>query len=134
MRRTVLIVDDDPAIVSMLQLSFEHEGFTVRTASSGWEGLKMARAWQPDLIVLDLVLPDLDGFIVCEALKNHRTTHSIPVLALTGLCSHFSYLTALEAGVDGYLAKPYDLEEMLATANQLLQRSESTAGSSAGKH
>lgn len=121
MSKTILIVDDDPGVRSLLQTSFGKTNFSVQTAENGSDALRKAQATRPDLILLDLVLPDMDGFSVCESLKKHRQTRSIPILVLSGLGNELCCLTALECGADGYIAKPFHLPHLITQVNKLLQ-------------
>lgn len=123
MPKFILIVDDDPGVLSLLRISFEDADFTVETAANGLEALEKAHAKHPDLILLDLMLPEMDGFTVCDLLKKDRNTRRIPILALTGLCSEIARLTLLESGADGCITKPFQLEYVLAQVNDLLERS-----------
>src|SRR4051812_33785005 len=103
---TVLLVDDDPDMLELLNHNFRNAGFTVATAANGMEGLHRARRILPDIIVLDLLLPDLDGISVCEILRKQPSTASIPILMLTAVAGQLSRLAGLEAGADAYLTKP----------------------------
>jgi DNA-binding response OmpR family regulator len=115
----ILVVDDDPDLLELLRLGFEGAGFSVITAANGPDALQQARS-QPDLIVLDLVLPELDGFTVCQTLKRDRATASIPIIMLTGLTSQLSRLAGLECGADDYLRKPVTVAELVASVRTLL--------------
>ena len=119
---TLLYVDDDEVILRAYSWVFERAGFTVRTATTGRDALRLAAAAKPDLIVLDIRLPDLDGYEVCRRLKAEPATAAIPVLHLSA-----AYVTSearahgLEGGADGYLVKPVDARELLATVRSLLR-------------
>lgn len=117
MRKKLLLVEDNTELMELLRLGLKDAGFTVHTASDGVQALRKARAILPDAIVLDLVLPELDGFEVCQALKKDRATAAIPVVVLTGLSSQFTRYAGMEAGADDYLTKP-------VTAGQLTLRIE----------
>jgi len=119
----ILVVDDDANLVELLGLSFEEAGYSIVSAANGTEALKQARSCRPDLIVLDVLLPDLDGFTVCETLRKDRATASIPILMLTGLASEFNRLVGLESGADDYVTKPVSIKEILSRSNALLHRS-----------
>lgn len=120
MQKKILVVDDNSQLVDMLRLGFKEAGFTVRTAQTGPEALKKARSFVPDLVLLDLVLPEVDGFAVCEILKKTRETASIPIIVLTGLSSQLSRFAGLESGADVYLTKPFKFDTLLEKANALL--------------
>jgi len=127
----ILVVDDDPDLLGLLSQSFEGAGFSVITAANGPDALKQAQS-QPDLIVLDLVLPELDRFTVCQTLKRDRATASIPIIMLTGLTSQLSRLAGLECGANDYLRKPVTVEELVAKIRTLLGRSANGQSASLG--
>ena len=120
MQKKILVVDDDPDQREVICSSLKEAGFDIGTATNGIEGLKMARAGSPDLIVLDVMMPDMDGFAVCVTLREDDATASIPVLMLTGLCSYISQLTGLESGATDYLVKPFKPEQLLSKVEALL--------------
>ena len=115
MRKKLLIVEDNTELLELLRLGFKEAGFSVSTAANGLDALKKARAASPDLILLDLVLPELDGFAVCEALRRGADTSAIPIIMLTGLTSEFTRYAGMDSGADEYVMKP-------ATTQQLLPR------------
>jgi two-component system response regulator RpaA len=121
--QTILVVDDDPGLVELLSLSFEHAGFAVIAAANGIAALKQARSHRPDLILLDLVLPEMDGFTVCETLRKDPATASIPIIMLTGLTSQFNRLSGLDCGANDYVTKPVTLDELLPKIRALLSHS-----------
>ncbi|MGB7749471.1 MAG: response regulator [Verrucomicrobiia bacterium] len=124
MRRKVLVVEDDPDQLEVTRLSLKAAGFAIGTAANGVEALKKARTVSPDLILLDVMMPGMDGFVVCETLRDDPATASIPVLMLTGLCSHISQLVAFDAGATDYLIKPFVPEELVSKVENLLRRAE----------
>lgn len=113
MRKKLLIVEDNTELLELLRLSFKHAGFLVSTAANGLEALKKARSVSPDLILLDLVLPELDGFAVCEALRRGEDTSATPIIMLTGLTSEFTRYAGMESGADEYVTKPVSPDELL---------------------
>jgi DNA-binding response OmpR family regulator len=119
----ILVVDDDPDLLELLKMSLEGAGFSVITAMNGLEALESARSARPppDLILLDLVLPEMDGFTICEILRKDRTTAAIPVILLTGLTSQFNRLAGLESGANDYVTKPVNPDELLARIRALLR-------------
>jgi len=123
----ILVVDDDPGLVELLRVSFEQAGFTVIAATNGIAALQQARSHRPDLIVLDLVLPEMDGFTVCETLRKERATASIPIVMLTGLTSEFNRFAGLDCGADDYVRKPVTIDELLAKVRPLLRRAEASS-------
>ena len=124
MRRKVLVVEDDPDQLEVTRLSLKAAGFAIGTAANGVEALKKARTVAPDLILLDVMMPGMDGFAVCETLRGNPATASIPVLMLTGLCSHISQLVAFDSGATDYLVKPFVPEELISKVEKLLSRAQ----------
>jgi DNA-binding response OmpR family regulator len=122
MRKKILIVEDDVDLLSLLRLTLKQQGHSVATASNGIEALKKARSLLPDLIVLDLVLPELDGFAVCETLRKHRETANIKVLMLTGLSSEFTRYAGYEAGANDYVTKPFTPAEIVSKIDYWLKQ------------
>ncbi|WP_106766578.1 response regulator transcription factor [Paenibacillus faecalis] len=120
MRSRILIVDDDEKIISMLRRGLAFEGYDVYTASNGAEGLRMILNEEPDVVILDVMMPQVDGF---EALRRLREGGSkIPVLMLTAKDEVENRVKGLDTGADDYLVKPFALEELLARVRALLRR------------
>lgn len=120
MRSRILIVDDDDKIISMLRRGLAFEGYDVLTASNGAEGLKVILSEDPDVVVLDVMMPQVDGF---EALRRLREGGSTtPVLMLTAKDEVENRVKGLDTGADDYLVKPFALEELLARVRALLRR------------
>jgi putative two-component system response regulator len=118
---TVLVVDDEAANVDLLQVYLETEGYQVITAYQGEEALEKAFAHQPDLILLDVLMPGLDGFEVCRRLKADPRTQFVPVIIVTALRELKDRIAGAEAGADDFLTKPFDRVELLARVRNLLQ-------------
>lgn len=118
---TVLIVDDDPHVRKLLELLLQHEGYRTRTAVSGEEALATIKYAQPDLILLDVMMPGMDGCQVASHLKGNAETSSIPIIMLTALSDRSSRLAALEAGVEEFLSKPVDRAELWLRVRNLLR-------------
>jgi len=134
MRKKILIVEDDVELLDLLRLSLKHAGLVVATASNGIEALEKAHAVGPDLIVLDLVLPEMDGFAVCETLRRDPATARIPILALTGLTSEFTRYAGLEAGATEYVTKPVSPRQLVSKIKHCLrQRRATNAGAESVK-
>lgn len=127
MQGKILLIDDDTDLLTLLSMSFKEAGLDIRTASSGLEALKKARSFLPDVILLDLMLPEMDGFTICEILKKDKDTALIPVIMLTGLSSQFGRIAGLECGADDYVMKPFKVEEVLAKVSQYLPKSHAAA-------
>ena len=125
MRETILVIDDDEKITSMLRRGLAFEGYSVRTARSGAEGLAVFAAEEPDLVVLDIMMPGMDGWEVCRRLREAGSL--VPVLMLTAKDEVSDRVRGLDAGADDYVVKPFALEELLARVRALLRRSSGTA-------
>lgn len=119
MTKTVLVVDDEPKIVDVVREYLEHAGFSVRTAGDGPAALERARALAPDLIVLDLGLPGLDGLDVARQL---RRSSRVPVIILTARGEEVDRIVGLEIGADDYLVKPFSPRELVARVRAVLRR------------
>lgn len=122
MRKKILVVEDNTDLVELLRVSLKEAGFTVTTAQNGVDALKKIRAAPPDLIVLDLVLPELDGFAVCESLRQDSATASIPVLLLSGLSSEFARYTGLECGAHEFVTKPVSPDHLVSRIRHWLEQ------------
>lgn len=117
---TVLVVEDEEALLFSLAHSLKREGYTVITASRGDDGLRAAREHAPDLVLLDVMLPGLDGIQVCRQL---RRDSDVPIIMLTALGGEGDRVAGLDTGADDYLAKPFGMRELLARVRALLRRS-----------
>jgi DNA-binding response OmpR family regulator len=117
----VLVVEDDAELLSMLAFNLERQGYRVAQAEDGAIGLDLARSMKPDLIVLDLMLPMLDGRQVCRLIRRES---DVPILMLTALDREIDVVNGLDAGADDYVAKPFSLREFLARVKALLRRTE----------
>ncbi|MCD8381434.1 MAG: response regulator transcription factor [Clostridiales bacterium] len=115
----VLIVEDDNNIAQLLQLYLEKEGFETQIASDGGKGVELFRSYQPDLVLLDLMLPVLDGWGVC---KKIRETSKTPVIMLTAKGETGDKVSGLEMGADDYIVKPFEMKEVLARIHAVLRR------------
>lgn len=119
MPEKVLVVEDDPALLDALEYSLAREGYTVYTATDGPSALEAARRESPDAIVLDIMLPGMDGFEVCRILRQES---SVPILMLTARGEEIDRVVGLEVGADDYLTKPFSMRELLARVKALLRR------------
>lgn len=122
----ILIVDDDPDIVDLLQTALTGVGYSVRTAATGTQALASARRAPPDLVLLDLMLPDVNGFTVCEAFRRHAATVSVPIMLITGMPGEFPRLAGMEVGADAYVQKPIKVKELISEVENLLRRGRRT--------
>lgn len=120
MERTVLVVEDESNIVDILSFNLEKEGYGVLTAYDGQTGLELARAKKPDLILLDLMLPKLNGFDVCKALRDAGDT--VPILMLTAREEEADKVRGLELGADDYITKPFSIRELMARIKSNIRR------------
>ncbi len=120
--RKILVVDDNSELLELLRLGLKDAGFTAATATNGLEDLNKTRTLRPDVVILDLVLPELDGFAVCESLKRDPETSSLPIILITGLSSEFTRYAGLEAGADAYVTKPVTPAELVSKINECLSR------------
>ncbi|MDI6770424.1 MAG: response regulator transcription factor [Anaerolineales bacterium] len=121
MNERILIIEDDPAILKLLQRGLIYEGYQVDIATDGRSGLNLARGRHPDLVILDWMLPGMDGLEVCRRL---RTGGSLPILMLTAKDTIQDRVQGLDAGADDYLVKPFNLDELLARLRALLRRTQ----------
>ena len=116
----ILIVDDEADLVAVLRVGLEIEGFDVIEASDGEEGLRLARDKKPALMLLDLMLPKLDGYKVCRALKFDERYKSMPILILSARSGEQDRRLALEMGADGFITKPYEMKDLVAKVKHKL--------------
>lgn len=122
MRKKILVVEDDPDLVELLSFNLRGCGFAVSTSSDGVDALKKTRCIMPDLILLDLMLPELDGFGVCETLRRDPATAGIPIIMVTAMSSQFARLAGLEAGANDYITKPFSPKQVISRVQELLGR------------
>ena len=118
---SVLIVEDDPNIRELLQLYLEKDGYAVTLAADGGQGLSKFRAIKPDLVLLDVMMPVMDGWAVCRAIRQESNT---PVIMLTAKGETDDKVTGLKAGADDYVTKPFEMKELLARIEAVLRRSD----------
>ena len=117
--RRDLVVDDSSAVRDLVVVNLELEGFEVRSAADGQEGLEAAAAWHPDVMTLDVVMPRLGGFEVLERLRADPSTADIPVVIVTGRAQAADRARGEALGVDAYLAKPFEPAELVAVVSEL---------------
>jgi DNA-binding response OmpR family regulator len=121
MLRKILVVEDDPDQLEAIRGNLKNAGFAIGTASNGVDALTKTRTVLPDLIVLDLMLPRLNGLDICRTLRENPATASIPVIMLTGMDSYFTRVAGFEAGINVFLTKPYLPEELILKVEELLK-------------
>ena len=118
---TILVVDDEKNIVQLARLYLTNEGYRVETAFDGKQALERARAVRPDLVVLDIMMPEMDGLTVCREL---RKTSNVPVIILTARGEDIDRIVGLEIGADDYMAKPFNPRELVARVKAVLRRAQ----------
>jgi len=122
MTKKILAVDDEEDILELIRYNLEKEGFDVQCASTGEDALVEAKSQHPDLILLDLMLPGLDGFQVCQALKGESKTREIPIIMLTAKGEESDVVAGLELGADDYMTKPFSPSVLMARIRAILRR------------
>lgn len=118
----LLVVDDEPDAVELIEFNLKGAGFDVVTAADGAEALRKARAHKPDAIVLDVMLPEVDGLEVCKQLRRDPATTSVPILMLTAKAAEIDRVLGLELGADDYVTKPFSPRELVLRVKGLLRR------------
>ena len=127
--KKILIVEDEKDILQLVKLYLEKEGFRTVSAMNGMEGLRQVKAEQPDLIILDLMLPEMDGLEVCKRIRLNQDTALLPILMLTAKAEESDTVIGLELGADDYVTKPFSPKALVARVKALLRRLERTANS-----
>lgn len=122
MRKKILVVEDDRDLIELLCFNLRKAGFSVGTAKDGIEALQKARSIGPDLILLDWMLPELDGLAVCEILRRDPAMGSVPIIFLTAMSSQLARLAGLDAGADDYITKPFSPKVLLEQVERRLGR------------
>jgi DNA-binding response OmpR family regulator len=117
----VLVVDDEPDLVVLLEEHLTHEGYSVDTATSGMQAITKAREGQPDIILLDVMMPGVSGFDVCNILQDFPETTKIPIVFLTAVADTKRKIMGLNLGADDYITKPFDLHELAARVQAALR-------------
>ncbi len=126
--KKILVVDDEPTLVATVRYSLEKEGYAVVVAADGEAALAQARSERPDLVILDLMMPMMDGLEVCRVLRKES---SAPILMLTARAEEVDKVVGLEVGADDYVTKPFSMRELIARVRALLRRSEGSAANDA---
>lgn len=121
-KESILVIEDEDAIQELVRYNLEQEGYKITGVASGEEGLEAARESLPDLIVLDLMLPGIDGLEVCRLLKNNSKTTHIPIVMLTAKGEESDIVTGLELGADDYITKPFSPRVLIARIRAVLRR------------
>jgi DNA-binding response OmpR family regulator len=123
----ILVVEDDPATSRLVDYTLRHEGYEVITAFNGLDGLRKALNESPDLVVLDVMLPGLDGFEICNRLRANQSTAKLPILMLSAKAQEIDKTTGLKVGADEYLAKPAAPADIVSHVGKLLAGKKSTS-------
>jgi len=126
-KQTILVVDDEKELAALVSLHMKMAGFEVLTAANGEKALELSREEKPDLIILDLMLPKIDGWQVCEQLRQDAVTKDIPVIMLTARTQIEDKLKGFEAGADDYVTKPFSPRELVARVKRVLARAEAAS-------
>lgn len=121
----ILIIDDDPSIVELIKINLELIGHETITATDGIKGVALCFQELPDLVILDVMMPEVDGFTVAKRIRNNKATENIPILMLTALGMLNDKVKGFNSGVDDYLVKPFELEELKVRVRALLKRGNS---------
>ena len=120
--KKVLIVDDEEHIVELIKFNLETQGYTVYTANNGVDALKATKKEHPDLVLLDLMLPEMDGYDVCKAIKSNKDIANTSIIMLTAKGEEFDKVLGLELGADDYMTKPFSIRELQARVKAVLRR------------
>ncbi|MBT8198620.1 MAG: response regulator [Acidimicrobiia bacterium] len=124
MKERILVVDDDPDILQFVRMNLELEGFEADTADGGIVALETAKSRPPDLVLLDVMMPEMDGLTVLRRLRNSPATANVPVIILTAKALAEDRVKGLDLGADDYITKPFDLEELIARVRTVLRRAQ----------
>lgn len=124
MKKKILVIEDDPASLRLTQYILEHKGYEVLTAVNGLDGLKKARSEEPDLVILDVMLPGMDGFNICYHLRAEPGTARLPILFLSAKAQEADKETGCKVGADCYVTKPVDPDSIIHRVETLLKKSE----------
>jgi two-component system KDP operon response regulator KdpE len=124
LKETILIIDDDAALAKIVQINLEREGYSTVVASSGVEGLQKAYSNQPNLVILDIMMPGMDGWVTCRRL---REISDVPIIMLTARGMEADVVKGLELGADDYIVKPFGTKVLLARIHALLRRTDASA-------
>ena len=121
---SIVVIDDEPSYINMMEVIFQQEGFSVRSALDAQSGIAMLREKRPDLILCDIMMPGMDGHSVLETLKNDKTLADIPFIFVTAMADHANVRRGMSSGADDYLPKPFSVDELLAAVIGRIRRHE----------
>lgn len=125
MNKKALIIEDDGNIAELIRLYLEKDSFTVRTAGDGKTGLAEAKVFEPSIVILDIMLPEMDGWAVCKGIRKFS---DVPIIFLTAKGETYDKVSGLEMGADDYMVKPFDAKELVARVHAVLRRKGSESG------
>lgn len=128
-KRNVLVIEDDSAIAEVLEYNLEREGYDVERSSDGRDGLRSARSTTPDLVILDLMLPGIDGIEICRELRADKSTRHIPILMLTAKSEETDQIIGFSVGADDYVTKPFSVKVLMQRVRVLMSRRLKTSDS-----
>ncbi len=124
-KKTILVVDDEPRYVRLVEVNLLSESYAVQTASNGQQAVESVAASQPDLILLDVMMPIMDGFTACERIREFS---NVPIIVVTAKGEERDRVRGLDAGADDYIVKPFSAQELLARVRAVLRRAERSTG------
>lgn len=124
--KKILVVEDEKEILDLIQMYLEREGYRTVTAMTGFEALKLIKMEHPHLVILDLMLPEMDGFEVCRHMRSDPASAGTPIIMVTAKAEHADKIVGLELGADDYVTKPFQPRELIARTKALLRRVERT--------
>jgi two-component system, OmpR family, alkaline phosphatase synthesis response regulator PhoP len=127
MEKKILVIEDDPATSRLVDYSLRHEGYQVISASNGLEGLRKAISESPDLVILDVMLPGMDGFEICHRLRSEPATAQLPILMFSAKAQEIDKDTGIKVGADEYLTKPAAPSEIVSRVEKLLAKKKQAA-------
>jgi len=121
MDKKILVIEDDPSTVRLIKYTLQQEGYQVLTAPNGLEGIKKTKSEEPALVILDIMLPGLDGFEICHRLRADPQTAQLPILMVSGKAREIDRATGLKMGADDYITKPWHRPELVAKIAAMLE-------------
>lgn len=124
MSKVILVVEDDPKSMTLTRDMLKLSGYTTIEAIDGEQGIELARIRKPDLILMDIMMPKVDGYSACKAIKTDKVIKNIPVVMLTAVGYELNKKLAKQLGADGYITKPFSLQELVDTINSILTNSQ----------
>lgn len=131
-RVNILVIDDESDLVELLKYNLAKEGYNIEFAFNGFDGLKLAEIIKPNLVVLDIMLPDINGFEVCKRLKQNNFLSQIPIIFLSAKQEEIDKIIGFEAGAEDYMVKPFSVNELLARIRAVLKRTGQNTASGSG--